>query len=194
MENTKTCPIAVITDPEYQHAMLAIQDNTAFVMPSSMADKLQDHEGAPIAGGFQFRVEDCSTEDVGAMDTLMLSTVYSIVLARLSDELGNASDPDEFMRIIDDLEAPRPIRLPVREFMEKTGHSRKTKPDAMKRKLKALGRLSGLHSVGDRPGELYERLDVLTDFSEDAGVISFSSPYCERIARTLAKKHLVWKR
>lgn len=187
--------IALITDPAYRHAMSAVRDGTAFVLPSAVADKLQPLAGEPIAGGFPFKPEECSPEEIKAMDPAMLLMVYGIVLARLRAELDEAVGPDEAMRILEGPGYARPVRLYLPELLEKMGAKANTSENgftAARNKIKVLSGLTGMFSIGNRPGALYQRLDVVADFSEDeaTNTLTFSSPYCDRVARALLGKHM----
>ena len=187
--------IALITDPAYRHAMSAIRDGMAFVLPSAVADRLQPPTGEPIANGFRFTPEDFSPEEIKAMDPTMLLMIYGTVLARLRAELDDAIDPDEAMRVLEDPGYARPVRLFLPELLERIGS--KSNPgelgfEAARSRIKALSGLAGILSAGGRPGAPYERLDVVADFSEDeeTSTLTFSSPYCEHVTRALLKKHL----
>lgn len=187
--------IALITDPAYRHAMSAIRDGTAFVLPSAVADRLQPPAGEPIANGFRFTPEDFSPEETATMDPTMLLMIYGTVLARLRAELDDAIDPDEAMRVLEGPGYARPVRLFLPELLERIGS--KSNPgelgfEAARNRIKALSGLAGILSAGGRPGAPYERLDVVADFSEDeeTNTLTLSSPYCDHVARALLKKHL----
>lgn len=187
--------IAIITDKKYHHALIPIQDDTAFIMPASVADSLRIGNGMIDLRNFTFSLEECGPEDIAKLDFTLLATVYSIILKKMLDKINKAQNPEMILQILEDADFEYAVQLHIPEFLEKIG----SKPDAdenrfciVKEKLKSFDKVVGIHIIENSRGTQFERYDVMQWLSDSnkTNMVRFQSPYCNQIIRILLKKHL----
>lgn len=189
--------LPIITDRDYRHALTAVQDRHAYLMPidPELAESLTFKNGILDMRSFQLGPEDYRIKRLTALDFPLLRSLYGLILHSIQTEIEQSGDPVQILKILENPRNEYAVALYMPDLFRMLG----VKPNqdgphiqGMVRKLQSFNSLIGMYTTHGSKSVHNKQYAVMLwhEYNSKNHTVRFSSPYLNHIAKTVLRKNM----